>query len=31
MDNPVTLATSGTQDEDKQYKQKQNQHKKRKG
>lgn len=31
MDNPVTLATSGTQDEVKQNKQKQNQHRKRKG
>jgi hypothetical protein len=30
MDNPVTLATLGTQDEDKQNKQKQNQLRKRK-
>ena len=30
MDNPVTLATLGTQDEDKQSKQKQNQLRKRK-
>jgi hypothetical protein len=31
MDNPVTVTTLGTQDEDKQNKQNQNQHRKRKG